>query len=294
MQINCELPLSMIPEWNEKLNQYDLVLFHLFISNSEYKKYFTELRRKYTQKLSNAPASIISTRRMIMDNSAWEFMIRGESHKPDMFRDAVKELGPDYFIIPDVLGNMDKTMDYVLSEMHYWDQGYYGSHSYPIAVIQGNSVEEFWNCIQDYLKLGIKCVAVPYDIEFFRSYAHWGTLAEKVFRLVYNIPTLTPDMEYALGRLEIISLLKSELQKFEYIHILGSHCVLDKLFLNHNPELRIRSMDTSYPVKIALKKWPLFKEQYKPKIVIDDIESKCLSPEIQDLIITNINTFKNI
>lgn len=285
MQINCELPLPMIREWNEKLNQFDLVLFHLFNSNPDYKEYFINLRKKHTQ---NTP------RRMIMDNSAWEFMIRGKTHELGLFRDAVRELIPDYFIIPDVLGNMDKTMDYVLSEMHHWDQGDYGTHSYPIAVIQGNSIEEFWNCIQDYLRLGIKCVALPYDIEFFRSYAHAGTLTEKVFRLVYNTPILTPDMEYALGRLEIITLLKSELQKFEYIHVLGSHCALDKLFLEHIPGLQIRSMDTSYPVKIALKKWCLFREQYKPKIVIDDIGSNHLSPEIQELIITNIITLKNI
>jgi hypothetical protein len=97
MLINSELPICMLDR-NNDLNEYDFVLFHLYISNKEYREFY------WKQRLSQP------NRLMILDNSAYEFFIKGETLDMDTFVRVINELQPDMYILPDTLMNMDKTL----------------------------------------------------------------------------------------------------------------------------------------------------------------------------------------
>ena len=98
MKINSELPLCMLP-FNNELNEYDFVLFHLYKTNQKYKNYYLEQRRLYPDRL------------MIFDNSAYEFYVKGEQLNLEEYFKAIMELKPDMYILPDVLMDSQKTVD---------------------------------------------------------------------------------------------------------------------------------------------------------------------------------------
>ena len=98
IKTNSELPITLLNKYNEKLNDFDFVLFHLYISEPEYKQYFDDLRKRHPE------------RRMIFDNSAYEFFVKGEKLDLDKYEKMIIELNPDYYILPDTLMDKEKTM----------------------------------------------------------------------------------------------------------------------------------------------------------------------------------------
>ena len=55
---------------------------------------------------------------MILDNSAYEFFVKGQSLDLDKYKEAIIELNPDYYILPDTLMNREKTIMDVLEFEH--------------------------------------------------------------------------------------------------------------------------------------------------------------------------------
>ena len=98
MKTNSELPLSLLQDLNQSLNDYDFVLFNLYISNEEYRDYYKELRQQDPDRL------------MIMDNSAYELYKSGKSLDLKEYHDAILDLQPDIYIVPDTLMNMAETL----------------------------------------------------------------------------------------------------------------------------------------------------------------------------------------
>ena len=92
MQINSELPIELLC-YNNEYNEYDFVLFHL-MEHSVYKNYFIYQRILHPDRL------------MILDNSAYEYFIKGEQLDIQKFIEVINVLKPDYYILPDKL--MDK------------------------------------------------------------------------------------------------------------------------------------------------------------------------------------------
>ena len=113
----------------------------------------------------------------------------------------------------------------------------------------------------------------------------------------YNI--CTEDVRYAMGRcmwvknwgLNILSPEGKPL--YNMLHFLGSHCPAEKRYLktlfSKNSKV---SMDTGYPVKLAIKGEVLGEEKAKPKIIIDDFMYDEFDTHTVRLIEDNINTFK--
>ena len=97
IKINSEIPLCLLNE-NNRLNEYDFVLFHLYKTNEKYREYFLNQRKENPDRL------------MIFDNSAYEFFIKNETLDMGEFYKAIIELNPDYYILPDTLMNMAKTI----------------------------------------------------------------------------------------------------------------------------------------------------------------------------------------
>lgn len=276
MKINSELPLCML-DLNNDLNEYDFVLFHLFESNMKYKEYYLNQRIKYPERL------------MIFDNSAYEYFVRGEQLNLKNYFEAICELKPDIYILPDVLMDKEKTTNLVIDFMYsYYDEICFKTSplSKPMAVIQGDSEEEFVEMMKFYKSIGIKNIAVPFHNSFFKKLGEQST-DSRIFYNTYG--RITEDILYALGRIKFMKDYGQILNKrFEHIHILGSHCPLEKVYYKD-----FDTMDTGYPVKCGIKGIVLRNEREKPDVIIDEFLEKELDQSIKDCIETNIKIFKN-
>lgn len=282
MITNCELPLCMINESNQ-LNDFDLVLFHLLTSNATYRQWAYDQRRVHPDRI------------MILDNSAYEFFIKGETLNIDAYIEYIYDLQPDYFILPDVLQDREKTMNSVNEFLikYSFDQVEF-KYAIPKAmgVIQGDSDEELIKCMSDYKQLGIDNICIPFHLPMFKDHEYHDDVTIRFQDWYENHDSnfaMSFDMDYAIGRVQFVQKYRKELSNFNYVHFLGSHCPFEKIYYaDYN------SMDTGYPVKLGIEGIELFHEQVKPNIIIDDFFEKKLSEETKNMIRKNILTFKKL
>lgn len=297
IKTNSELPITLLKKLNEKLNDFDLVLFHLYISEPKYKKYFDKMRENHPD------------RRMILDNSAYEFFIKGEELDLDKYEEAIKDLNPDYYILPDVLMDKDKTIENILkfrsthqSSVENYFKEIEEPCPQPIAVVQGNTVSDFNYCLTLLLQLGYTNIALPFHNSFFKTDISISPTPDRVCDIFLNngYDMNNDDVRYAYGRCEWLKwngpryLFLNGKPKFTMLHFLGSHCPIEKVYYNEffNGIDNV-SMDTGYPVKCAIEGIKLGEETSKPNTIIDDFMHNSFSKKQEKLIEDNINTFKN-
>ena len=331
ININCELPLGMLKSHNTKLNDMDFVLFHLFQHYPDsYGKYYLDLSKSKNN----------SDRIMILDNSAYEFYIKGEELDWDAYINTIYKLKPDYFILPDTLMNYQKTIEETTSflTIDYANEIKELKEKYniqPMAVLQGNSTLDFLNCIMSYADLGIKSIAIPFHNSFLAddygkvSDIDWGDFSKYNLDLPKNQKTEKVESEnrkemdgstkivdklvdkldnnYARGRINWIHRYYHFLNRFfDYIHLLGSHNPGEINFYkdlkkNSSGDLLISSMDTGYPVKLAVDSYlkssgkkivKLGTEKQKPEIIIDEFFDKKLDNKLIKSIEDNVEIFR--
>lgn len=277
IKINSEIPLCLLDNNNE-LNEYDFVLFDLYKTNQKYREYFLNQRKEYPERL------------MIFDNSAYEFFIKGESLDVGEFYKAIIELNPDYYILPDTLMNMEKTILDTKSFLSVYGvsiRNYGNVKSEPLAVVQGNSVAEMRHCVYEYKKLKINAVAIPFHNSFYRDMDVDIDIINDFFS---EFGPDNEDAEYAMGRVQLMRDWKCWLKEsFKYIHLLGSHQPYEKKYYHD-----FDTMDTGYPVKCALEGVMLGDDYKKPSTIIDDFLDKELEDGVKERIKININRFKQI
>lgn len=280
MKINSELPLQMLKD-NYDLNEYDFVLFHLYISNEEYREYYKSMRRVHPD------------RTMILDNSAYEFFIKGEKLDLMQFKVAIEDLKPDYYILPDVLMDQQATLDGIQEFCNTCIP--LNCDAEPIAVAQGKTEEELVECLHIYGDEGIDAICIPFHNSFFKDLGQQVidddiSMIYESFMDAYNIDDIddiTDDMKYAMGRVRFFVKYWFIIKTFEYVHMLGSHCPYEKHFYHE-----IDSMDTGYPVKLAHECIMLGKEKSKPSTIIDDFLTNKITVTERKLIHVNIERFK--
>lgn len=280
MLINSELPLTMLSE-NHRLNEYDFVLFHLYKEYPEYREYYLKMRHDHPERL------------MILDNSAYEFFVKGGTLDYDEYFEAIVELRPDFYILPDVLMDKEETLARGFGfYSNYWLKivkafSFAGQSSpKPLAVAQGNSADDLFDCLLKYYEDKIRNVAIPFHNSFFKE--EYDDRCANVFRSIFGV--VNDDHRYALGRIQFVKNAELLLKRFDHVHLLGSHCPLEKRF---HPGL-IKTMDTGYPVKCAIEGYKLFEEPKKPDIIIDEFMTTELSDLQKSLIDWNINKFKSL
>lgn len=279
IRINSELPNCML-DLNNQLNEYDFVLFHLYESNEQYREYYLNQRKIYPDRL------------MIFDNSAYEYYVKGETLNLHLYYEAICELRPDYYILPDVLMDKNKTIQGVSDFLQLYELGIAlnTGKSQPLAVAQGMKSSELLECLSIYKSIGITNICIPFHNRFFYE---MGQIVHKDiqqhFADVYG-SVLTEDHMYAMGRVQFIYNNITELSDFDYIHLLGSHCPFEKSLYSSI----IDSMDTGYPVKCAIVGEKLGEEKCKPNVIIDEFLDKELDKKTIELIKQNVTTFRNL
>lgn len=273
MKTNCELPMCMYRS-NMKLNDYDFVLFHLYSTNKKYRNYYKRMRKEHPERM------------MIFDNSAYEFYMRGGKLDLNLFKKSIEELKPDHYILPDVLMNTYDTLKYTEEFL----KNYYPEcDSEPIAVVQGNSVNDMLSILCVYKESNIQNICIPFHNSFFKEYVP-QELVLKEFMDYYNIKNpedVTDDIKYAAGRVSFMLDHYFVLRDFKYVHILGSHCPFEKKFYGF-----FDSMDTGYPVKLGYTCQKLGEEKEKPDVIIDNFIDQDLGEIQKKIIKKNIETFK--
>lgn len=258
---------------NEKLNDYDFVLFHLYIKSEAYRQYYLTMRCLQPGRL------------MILDCSAYEYYVSKQELPAAEFARVISELKPDYYICPDTLMDMDKTLDDTMEFLSEYKQNV-GSE--PMAVAQGNTPQELVHCLMQYYKLGLKAVAIPFHNSFFVDY---GDVDERSYLAFHPaVRSWNDDMAYAAGRMHFVTEIAYLLKEFDHVHLLGSHCVIEH---GYYPTDIVNTMDTGYPVKCAIAGYELFSEPHKPDIIIDDFLDDNLSEPTKELIRSNIYKFRS-
>ena len=274
MKINCELPNDMLSV-NAYLNEYDFVLFHLYSTDKTYREYYQSMRKYRPNRL------------MILDNSAYEFFVKGDELDMDGYMTAIQELQPDIFLLPDVLMNKEETILGAQKFLLCWHD-IKGCPSQPMAVLQGNTAAELIECAKEYKEIGIDRIAIPFHNSFFTTYSDGEDHLRNEWRL--RSGSISLDDEYALGRVVFLRNYQHILREFQHVHLLGSHKPLEK-FYEHDFEF-IKTMDTGYPVKCGIAGYEIGKEPQKPDVIIDDFLNEDISVETRKLISYNIQTFK--
>lgn len=270
MKVNSELPLCLLGQ-NEEINEYDFVLYHLYKHHKQYRDHFRQLRETRPDRL------------MILDNSAYEFFVVGEQIELPDFINTVHELKPDMWILPDKLMDMRRTIDGVLSALDLYGEESDGA----MGVIQGRSEEEMAAMMVFYQDLNVKNIAIPFHLSVYKDLAHPKVATD--IRGSRTTKEAYEDSYYAAGRVMFVERWMALLSEFDHVHLLGSHNPSEKHFY---PEGVIDTFDTGYPVKCAVEGHRLFSEPHKPDIIIDSFVDSDLSQGTKDLIVTNINLFK--
>lgn len=274
IKTNCELPKDLIDR-NLELNSMDLVLFHLYDSYEWYRDYYKNLRKTHPERV------------MILDNSEYEYFIKGLKLDLDKYCKVINELNPDFYILPDVLMDRANTMKEIKNFLQNHKKSINVS-SVPMGVIQGNTPEEFAMSLDDMRSMNIDHIAIPFHNSFFKEMDIIDSI-KNYFKANYQ-DRCEEDVKYSMGRVAWILRYAKMLTKFDYVHVLGSHCPLEKFFYNH----LIDSMDTGYPVKCGIAGYELLKEPHKPNIIIDDFLEDKLDESKKSLIVNNIEVFKNM
>jgi hypothetical protein len=211
MKIAHESPNSIFKIVQE-LTDYDYCLVHLLDEDMEYLENF-----KRAKKLG---------REIILDNSIFEL---GEAFNHERFAHWVREIEPDWYIVPDFLEGKEETIRNYMEFM-----GTYSSlPGKPIGVVQGKNYQELADCYKYYASIEkIAMIAISFDYSYYES--------------LY--PTLSKPEAWCNGRRTLLFKLMKE--KFFNpnipIHLLG--CSLPQEFEFYSDLDFIYSVDTSNPV----------------------------------------------
>ncbi len=258
MLVSHESPISILKD-SRDYNDYDYALVHLFETHPEYYNFF-----KDSKKLG---------RQVLLDNSIFEL---GKSFDSIKFAKYIKELKPNFYIVPDVLEDGYET----IKSFHNFVNEYTDLPGLKIGVVQGKTYDELVDCYK-YMSDNADYIAISFDYSY---YLVTGIGKSKLER-------------YSSGRYTFINDLKREgiWNNYKPHHLLG--CSLAKEFNLYNNDRTIRSVDTSNPVVAGIKELRYNGNlglEDKPSIKLADLIDHQVTDSEMENIEYNVNEFKGI
>lgn len=274
--ISHECPLTLMSNVQE-LTDYDYCLVHLTEENKEYRQYFKE--------------AIAKGRKVLLDNSVFELETPFD---PDKFVDAINDLNPTWYIVPDFLDDNEKTKQ----SIENWTVNYLPkikTKSKLIGSIQGKSFEELADCYK-FMSSNSKVdkIAITFNSMAFYSICPDILKGEKV--------TMEPSARnlqlWTEGRQRFISMLVA----MRIWNDSKPHHLLGCGYINEfkNPmyhRLNIETLDTSNPVAYGMsgqKYIPGIGNLSKPGMKICNHLNDNISESQWKLIQSNILEFNKI
>lgn len=253
--------LNSIFSYVQQETDYDYFLIHLLLENKAYMNHYMQ------SKLSN--------REIILDNSIFEL---GEAFEPVLYADAIEQLKPTWYILPDSLENSTKTISNAVQFL----EKYPTLPGKKIGVVQGKTYEDALWCYEGLLKLDIDMIAISFDYSF---YTRWYN----------NLPKLEAWMN---GRRSFLTQLSQEVcfDRKMPIHLLG--CSLPQEFeayKDFEKEINLYSLDTSNPVVCGLKgiQYTLEGLKEKPSQKLFELIDSEVSEQQVENIMFNIRQFRS-
>ena len=276
IMINHETPFCMMKEM-QNLTDYDYALVHLFKDNPDYKKYFED--------------ALKAGRKVLLDNSVFEL---DKPFDPDAFVEAINDLGPTWYVVPDFLDDSKRTIE----SMAQWIRTYLPkvkTNSKIIGSIQGATWEEMLECYKFMSRVPeVSKIAIT-----FNSLAYSDMCPDI---LGDEEPSFAPTQRnlqiWLEGRPRFISKLVAEgyWNKDKPHHLLG--CGLMREFANPiYHRISVESLDTSNPVIYGLNEKlydPNLGNTEKPSMKLCDHLNDELTDAQKDCIRTNVGIFKTI
>ena len=273
IQVSHESPISLLDQ-SLYYNDYAYALVHLFETHTEYYNFFKVLRMT-----SNTP--------VLLDNSIFEL---GESFDEDRYAYWIKELNPNYYIVPDKLEDAHGTMSlWSHFNLRYSDKisSYSGRpDSYvreqKIGVVQGKTWQDLIDCYY-FMSKSADCIAISFDYSYYQT---TGTGTTKLERM-------------CSGRQRFIQQLIDE-GKWNWNkphHLLGCSLAREFRYYVDNNIYNIRSCDTSNPVVAAIHGLYYnddFGLNEKPSTLLADLIDHEMSNSQMETLKYNVKMFKKI
>lgn len=242
MKISHEVPVALLNKSRE-FNDYDYALVHLFEENKEYYNFYKE--------------SIDLGRSVILDNSAFEL---GEAFDMDQYAHWIKELQPTEYILPDVIGQSNGTVN----NAEKWN-GTYDLPGIKIGVIQGSTLAEFVNCYIRMIRLVDKvalCFNYPFlvnELGYNNMPISYNDSGEAVTtKTIFNNFDQYKLAEYSMNRPLLVEYIRDNLTILP-THLLG--CSVPQEFMYYRDQEPVysrpafdflESCDTSNPIVHAI------------------------------------------
>lgn len=215
-KIAHEAPKSLF-SFVKNRTDIDYFLVHLFETDPEY--------------FALAKESVKQGREVILDNSIFEL---GKAFDSKRFAYWIKQLEPTWYIVPDVLEDMEGTKE----SMELWIRDYSHLPGKKIGVIQGKTYEELRKCYVFMDRVAeVDMIAISFDYSYYRSSA----------------PHPNQAVSWMLGRIKLLGDFwrDSIISTCKKHHLLG--CALPQEGLYYGDYEWIYSIDTSNPIVHGLR-----------------------------------------
>ena len=261
--VSHESPTQLFEE-SLRYNDYQYCLVHLMEENDEYKDWFLTVNKRFGAEV-------------LLDNSIFEL---GASFDPEKYAHWLREINPNYYIVPDVLENADQTIE----QWRNWTDVFepMDNKSLKIGVVQGETWQELVDCY-NFMSREADYIAISFDYSYYK-YTGIGTDKLEL---------------WCTGRQRFIQDLidKGLWNWYKPHHLLG--CSLAKEFKYYVDKsiTNIRSCDTSNPIVAALKGLRYNGDlglQEKPSTMLCDLINADVDEDTLELAQYNTTMFKHI
>jgi hypothetical protein len=224
MRIAHEAPLSLM-KYVKQVTDYDYALASLFDNVSGYYEYFKQSKKE--------------GRKILLDNGVFE---EGVAMKDKDYVNWIKDLQPDEYIVPDVMGDMHRTV----VNFQKWLLEYQDLPGKKIGVVHGYTIEEFIECYK-YMSTYADKIAINFSQSFYQE-------------IYPQQQGMSKEIKQAQGRLWITGHLHSlgiwNAEKPH--HLLGASVPSEfSAYVERHPSFvykSIESIDTSNPIVYAIVK----------------------------------------
>ena len=263
MLVSHESPIELFEESLE-YNDYQYCLVHLMEEDEEYREWFLTVNKRFGADV-------------LLDNSIFEL---GKSFDPKKYAYWLKEINPNYYIIPDVLEESRGTM----LQWEEWKRHYQPSKnkSLKIGVVQGKTWQDLVDCYR-FMSEEADYIAISFDYSYYQSTGSGRTKLERM----------------CSGRQRFIQDLvdRGYWDWNKPHHLLGCSLAREFRYYVNNNITNVRSCDTSNPIVAALKGLRYNGDiglQEKPSTMLCDLISASVDADILDLARYNTTMFKHI